>query len=321
VRRRELIAAIGGALFARPVLAADRARTVRIGVLAPAPLRPIDSLKQRLHERGWIEGQNVQFEFRWAGSDDKRYPALAAELAALPVDAIITWSTPAVLGAKLATATIPIIMAAIADPVGVGAVSNLSRPAGNVTGFSTQNRELEAKRLELLREFVPGMKRIALLGNADNPYSIAALKQIQGLAEQGGLKADIIGLEIPIDLQAGLASLTRSRPDGVVVIAAPALFPYRKELAEFMALHRLPAIYPFREFAEAGGLIAYATNFDELFRQAADYVDKILNGTPPGDLPVQQAAKFELVINSRAANGLGLSIPPVLLSRADEVIE
>jgi putative ABC transport system substrate-binding protein len=143
-------------------------------------------------------------------------------------------------------------MAAIADPVGVGAVSNLSRPGGNVTGFSTQNYELEAKRLELLREFVPRMTRIALLGNADNPYSAAALKQIRALAEQGGLKTDAIALEVPFDLQGGLVSLTRERPDGVLVIAAPALFPYRKEIVEFMALHRLPAIYPFREFAEAG---------------------------------------------------------------------
>jgi putative ABC transport system substrate-binding protein len=321
MRRRDVIAAISGAAIARPVLAADPTKTVHIGVLAPAPLRPIDSLKQRLHDRVWIEGQNVQFEFRWAGSDDKRYQALAAELVALPVDAIVTWSTPAVLGAKRATATIPIVMAAIADPVGVGAVSNLSRPGGNVTGFSTQNYELEAKRLELLREFVPRMTRIALLGNADNPYSAAALKQIRALAEQGGLKTDAIALEVPFDLQGGLVSLTRERPDGVLVIAAPALFPYRKEIVEFMALHRLPAIYPFREFAEAGGLIAYATNFDDLFRQAADYVDKILSGTPPGDLPVQQATKFELVINLRTASALGLSVPPVLLSRADEVIE
>jgi ABC-type uncharacterized transport system substrate-binding protein len=321
VRRRELIAAMIGAAIARPALATDPARMVWIGVLAPAPLRPIDSLKQRLRERGWIEGQNVQFEFRWAGSDDTRYPALAAELAALPVDAIVTWSTPAVLGAKQATTAIPIIMAAIGDPIGVGAVSNLSRPGGNVTGFSTQNYELEAKRLELLREFVPGTKDLALLGNADNPYSAAALKHLQGIAEQHGLKAEGITLEVPFDLQAGLAALTRARPDGVLVIAAPALFPYREEIAEFMALHRLPAVYPFREFAEAGGLIAYATNFDERFRQAADYVDKVLNGTPPGDLPVQQAAKFELVINLRTANALGLSVPPVLLSRADEVIE
>jgi putative ABC transport system substrate-binding protein len=321
MRRRELIAAIGGAVITRPVLAADPAKPARIGVLAPAPLRPIDSLKQRLHERGWVEGQNAQFEFRWAGSDDTRYTALAAELAALPVDAIVTWSTPAVLAAKQATATIPIIMAAVANPVGVGAVGNLSHPGGNVTGFSTQNYELEAKRLEFLRELVPRMARIALLGNADNAYVVAALKLVQGLAEQGGLKADPITLQVPLDLQAGLAPLIRTRPDAVLVISAPALFPYREEIVGFMAANRLPAIYPFREFAEVGGLVAYATNYDELFRQAADYVDKILNGTPPGDLPVQQASKFELVINLRTASALGLSIPPVLLSRADEVIE
>jgi putative ABC transport system substrate-binding protein len=322
MRRRDLIAAmIGGAGVARLALAADPAKTVRIGVLAPAPTRPIDSLKQRLGEHGWIEGQNVRYELRWAGSDDTRYPALAAELAALPVDAIVTWSTPAVLAAKQATATIPIVMAAVANPVGVGAVGNLSRPGGNVTGFSTQNYELEAKRLELLREFVPGMARIALLSNADNPYAVAAVKQIQALAEQGGLKADAIALAVPFELQSGLASLIQTRPDAVHVISAPALFPYREEIVGFMALNRLPAIYPFREFAEVGGLIAYATNYDELFRQAADYVDKILNGTPPGDLPVQQAAKFDLVINMRTANLLGLTVPPVLLTRANEVIE
>ena len=321
MRRRELIAATGGAVVARPALAADPAKKVRIGVLAPAPLRPIDSLKQRLHERGWIEGRNVQFEFRWADNDDTRYPALAAELVALPVDAIVTWSTPAVLAAKLATSTIPIVMAAVGDPVTIGAVDNLSRPSGNVTGFSTQNYELEAKRLELLHELLPRMTRIALLGNADNPYIIAAMKRLRTIAEQAGIRAEPVALKVPMDLQGGLASLAQAKPDGVIVTAAPALFPYRQEIAEFMASHRLPAIYPFREFAEVGGLITYATNFDALFRQAADYVDKILSGTRPGDLPVQQAAKFELVINLRTASALGLSIPPVLLSRADEVIE
>ena len=321
MRRRELIAAIGGAVITRPVLAADAAKPARVGVLAPAPLRPIDSLKQRLHERGWIEGRNVQFEFRWADNDDTRYPALAAELVALPVDAIVTWSTPAVLAAKRATSTIPIVMAAVGDPVTIGAVDNLSRPSGNVTGFSTQNYELEAKRLELLHELLPRMTRIALLGNADNPYIIAAMKRLRIIAEQAGISAEPVALKVPVDLQGGLASLAQAKPDGVIVTAAPALFPYRQEIAEFMASHRLPAIYPFREFAEVGGLITYATNFDELFRQAADYVDKILNGTRPGDLPVQQASKFELVINLRTASALGLSIPPVLLSRADEVIE
>ena len=212
-------------------------------------------------------------------------------------------------------------MGAIGDPIGVGAVANLSRPGGNVTGFSTQNYELEAKRLELLRELLPGMTRIGLLGNTDNPYVVAALKQVKLLAEQGGLKPEVVSIEAREALEGGLLRLARVQPDGVLVAAAPALFPYRKDIVEFMARHRLPAIYPFREFAEAGGLIAYATNFDDLFRQAADYVDRVLRGAPPGELPVQQAATFELVINQKTAGALGLAIPTMLLVRADEVIE
>jgi putative ABC transport system substrate-binding protein len=212
-------------------------------------------------------------------------------------------------------------MGAIADPVGVGAVANLSRPGGNVTGFSTQNYELEAKRLELLREFVHRMARIAFLGNRANPYTATALQQLQAIAERGGLKSDAVILDMPGGLESGLAQLTRTRPDAVLVVAAPALFPYRQTIVEFTARQRLPAIYPFREFAEVGGLIAYSTNFDDLFRQAADYVDRILRGASPGELPVQQAATFELVINQKAAAALGLAIPPMLLARADEVIE
>ena len=319
MRRRDLLAALGAAVLARPVMAAEAAKVV--GILAPGPLRPIDSFKAELHRRGWTEGQNIRFEPRWAGGDDNRYATLAAELAGLPADVILTWSTPAVLAAKRASRTIPIVMGAIADPVGVGAVASLSRPGGNVTGFSTQNYELEAKRLELLREFVPGMARIAFLGNTANPYAINALQQLHAMAERGGLKSDSVMLDMPGALESGLAQLMRTHPDAVLVVAAPALFPYRQTIVEFMAQHRVPAIYPFREFAEAGGLIAYATNFDDLFRQAADYVDKILRGASPGELPVQQAATFELVINQKTAGALGLAIPTMLLVRADEVIE
>jgi putative ABC transport system substrate-binding protein len=323
MRRRDLAAALGAALsafvLARAAMAAEAAKVV--GILAPAPLRPIDSFKARLRERGWTEGLNIRFEPRWAGGDDNRYEALAAELAALPVDAILTWSTPAVLGAKRVTAAIPIVMGAIADPVGVGAVTNLSRPGGNVTGFSTQNYELEAKRLELLRELLPGMTRIGLFGNADNPYVVAALKQVRELAERGGLKPEVVSIDAREGLEGGLLRLAQTQLHGVLVASAPALFPHRQRIVEFMAQHRLPAIYPFREFAEVGGLIAYSTNFDDLFRQAADYVDRVLRGASPGELPVQQAATFELVINQKTAGALGLAIPPILLTRADEVIE
>jgi putative ABC transport system substrate-binding protein len=323
MRRRDLAAALGAALgavvLARAATAAEAVKVV--GLLVPAPLRPIDSFKAELHRRGWSEGQNIRFEPRWSGGDDSRYDTLAAELAALPADAILTWSTPAVLAAKRATSTIPIVMGGIGDPVAVGAVTNLSRPGGNVTGFSTQNYELEAKRLELLREFVPAMTRIALLGNSANPYAVLALKQLQDLAQAAGLKPDVVLIEAPENLETGLLRVTAAQPDAVLVVGAPALFPYRQTIVDFMAQHRLPAIYPFREFAEVGGLIAYSTNFDDLFRQAAYYVDRILRGASPGELPVQQAATFELVINQKAAAALGLAIPPMLLARADEVIE
>ena len=323
MRRRKFIILMGSTI-AWPLAhraAAQTAKAAQIGILAPAPLRPIDTFKRQLHERGWIEGHNVQFETRWAEGDDTRYPALAAELVALRVDAIMTWSTPAVLAAKQATSTIPIVMGAIADPVGIGVVASLARPGGNVTGFSTQNYQLEEKRLEFLREFVPRMTRIALLGNTSNPYAVVAAKHLQSLAESGGLKVDALAMEAPQDLDVVLHQLTRTHPDAVLVIAAPALYPYRQTIVEFMAANRLPAIYPFREYAEAGGLIAYATNFDDLFRQAADYVDKILRGASPGELPVQQAATFELVINLKTAKALGLTVPQALLARADEVIE
>ena len=320
MRRRDLILGLGGAVVVR-VAAAQDGRLRRVGILAPAPLRPIESFKDRLRQHGWADGGTIRFEERWAQGDEARYAALAAELAALPVDLIMTWSTPAVLAAKRASTTIPIVMAAIADPVGVGAVSSLARPGGNVTGFSTQNYELEAKRLELLREVVPGMTRVALLANASNPYAVTALQQMKAVAEAGGLKVGSFVLDIPADLDSGLARLQAEQPDGVLVLAAPALFPHRQAIAEFMAANRLPAVYPFVEFAEAGGLIAYSTNFDDLFRQAADYVDRILRGASPGELPVQQASTFRLIVNQNAARAIGLTIPPSVLIRADEVIE
>ena len=318
MRRRALLVAFGAAMLAGRHAGAEPVKVV--GVLAPGPLRPIASFKQRLGELGWIEGRNIRFEDRWAEGDDARYPPLAAELVALPVDAFLTWSTPAVLAAKQATAKIPIVMATVADPVGVGAVASLARPGGNVTGFSSQNFELEEKRFELLRELVPGLHRIAMLGNAANPYSVRAVKRIRDLANAAGVGFDEVNLDAG-GLQSGLDRLREAHPDGALIAAAPALFPSRKPIVEFMAANRIPVVYPLREFAEAGGLLVYATNFDDLFRQAAGYVDKVLKGAAPGELPVQQAATFELVINLRAAKALGLTIPPVLLGRADEVIE
>ncbi len=319
MRRRVLLAAFAAtALAGRPAMA-ETAKV--LGVLAPGPLRPIATFKRRLSELGWVDGRNIRFEDRWGEGDDARYVALAAELAALPVDAVMTWGTPAVLAAKRATTTIPIVMATIADPVGVGAVASLAHPGGNVTGFSSQNFELEEKRFELLRELVPGLRAVAMLGNAGNPYSVIAVRRIGDLSKAAGLRFAEVNLDEAGGLEGGLDKLRGAHPDGALIAAAPALFPYRKPIVEFMAANRIPAIYPFREFAEAGGFVVYATNFDDLFRQAAAYVDKVLKGTAPGELPVQQAATFELVINMRVAKALALTIPPVLLARANEVIE
>jgi putative ABC transport system substrate-binding protein len=301
--------------------AQQKVKVPRVGVLAPSPLRPIASFKHRLRELGWIEGSNIGFEDRWAEEDDTRYAALAAELAALPVDVILTWSTPAVLAAKRATTAIPIVMGAIGDPIGIGAVASLAHPGGNITGFSTQNFELEEKRFELLRDLVPGLSRMAMLGNAANPYSALAMNRVKGLAESTGLNFEGVDVDAAGGLESGLDKVRRALANGVLVAAVPALFPYRKPIVEFMAANRLPAVYPFREFAEVGGLVAYATNFDDLFRQAADYVDRILKGAHPGELPVQQAATFELLVNLKTAAALGLPIPPLILARADEVIE
>ena len=322
LRRREFAGLLLGATVMPSVTSAQQAtKVVRVGVLAPGPLRPIASFKQRLSELGWVEGRNIRFEDRWAGGDDTRYNELAAALVALPVDAILTWSTPAVLAAKRATSKIPIVMGAIADPVGIGAVSGLARPGGNVTGFSSLNFELEEKRLELLHELVPRMARVVMLGNAANQYSAKATRRVEGLARAARLDFAAVEIDAAGGLENALERLGSAHPDGVLVPGVPVFLLYREPITAFMAAHRIPAVYPWPEFAEAGGLAVYSTNFDDLFRQAAGYMDRILKGTPPGELPVQQATRFQMVINMRAAKAIGLTIPPRILDLADEVIE
>jgi putative tryptophan/tyrosine transport system substrate-binding protein len=299
-------------------------KVYRIGVLAPEGVHAIESFKERLSELGWNEGKNIRFDYRSTAGDDTRQPVPAAELVALPVDLILAWGTPATLAAKRATATIPIVMGSIGDPVTVGVVPNLAHPGGNVTGFSSQSFELEEKRFELLRDLVPGMRRIVMLGNIGNLYADLAMKRVEPLVEAAGLKFEGIKIDPVNSLEAGLDTVRRAHPDGILVLAAPAFYNFPqvyRPMVAFMAANRRPAIYSNREFVEAGGLIAYSTNFDDLLRQAADYVDRILRGQSPGELPVQQAATFELVVNLKTARELGLTVPPLILARATEVIE
>jgi putative tryptophan/tyrosine transport system substrate-binding protein len=319
-RRVVLLTGAAAALASR-VVAEEPARLMRIGILAAAPAQPIDSFRERLRELGWSEGQNVEFDYRWAESDDTRYRALAAELAARKVDLILTWGTPAALAAKEATGTIPIVMGAIGTTVDNTVVPDLAHPGGNITGFSSQNVEIAGKHIGLLKDLVPGIRRVAVLSNAANPAAPVGFRYAETAAKAAGLTLDNIQIRDASDLETALPALSRAHPDAVSLIADTVLLAQRRRIVEFMMASRLPAIYPYPEFAEAGGLISYSPDFDDLFRQAAVYVDKILRGTNPGDLPVQQASKFKLVINLKTAEALGLTIPALILAQADDVIE
>jgi putative tryptophan/tyrosine transport system substrate-binding protein len=296
-------------------------KLVRIGVLMAEPFQPLQSLRQELHRLGYVEGQNLRFEYRFAEHRDDQYPALANELAALGVDLIVTFGTPATLAAKHATKTIPIVIGGIAEAVGTGVVSNLARPGENVTGFTSLGFDLESKRLELLKELVPHLSRLGVLPSATNPYSASTVPRVQRDGEALGLTVNVVTVQDKDDLESGLYRLARARPDAVFVVSDALLYSRSKQTAEFMVQHRLPAMFPFRGYAEAGGLVAYSADQNELFRRAAVYIDRIFKGARPGDLPIQQATKFELVINLKTAKALGLAIPPALLARADEVIE
>jgi putative ABC transport system substrate-binding protein len=323
MRRRDFITLVGGsfALCGRQNAISQGVQIRRVGILAPGPLNPIKAFKARLKELGWVDGESIRFDERWGQGDDLSYNRLAAELVDLSVDVIVTWGTPPLLAAKRASAKIPIVMASIGDPASVGAVTNLARPGGNVTGFSTQNFELEEKRLELLRELVPGASRIVALGTAANPYVAKVDKRLTAFAGAANMQFQTIQEDTTNGVTDALFAVSKFRPHGVLVISAVGLFVHRQEIVKFMARNRLPAVYPFPEFTEVGGLICYATDFEDLYRRAANYVDKILQGAAPGELPVQQASTFRLIVNLKAAQEIGLRIPSAVLARATEVIE
>ena len=322
MRRREFITLLGGAAAGPLAARAQQSTTpVRIGVLASLPLPPLQRLSHKLQELGYVEGQNLRFEYRFAEGHDDRYSVMAAELIAIPVDVIVTWGTPAALAAKLATSTIPIVMGAIGEAVSTGVVSNLARPGGNITGFAALNVELEAKRLEVLKELLPHLSRVGMLVNVGNPLLDATLRGLRPAAETLSLSLELFDVRDKEEIETALLQLERARPDGVFVAADTLLLSKRRAIVEAMAKANLPAMYPFRDYVEVGELIVHAANLGTLFERAAGYVDRILKGANPGDLPVQQATGFELIINLKTARALGLEVPPMLLARADEVIE
>ena len=323
MKRREFIGLLGGAAAWPLTARAQQAvgKIVTIGVLAIEPWPPIDTFRQALNNIGYIEGKNVRFEYRYAEGYNERLPELANDLADLNVDVIVTWGTDAVLAAKQATTTIPIVMGTIGDPLGSGIVTKLARPGGNVTGSSSRAAELESKRLELLKEAVPGLSRVAILFNPTNHYMPLALQSARKGAQMLHVSLAIYEVRDTTTLDAAFVTLTKDRPDALMVPADTFLVSQRSRIAQFAIENKLPSVYTFREYIEAGGLIAYTPNYHDLFRRAASYVDKILKGAKPGELPIGQPTKFQLVINLKTAKALGLVIPRALLVGADQVIE
>ena len=323
MKRREFIGLVGGAaawpLSARAQQAGRK--IVTIGVLAIEPWPPIETFRQALDDLGYIEGKNVRFEYRYSKGYNKQLPELANELVGLNVDVILTWGTDAVLAAKQATTTIPIVMGVIGDPLGSGIVTNLARPGGNITGCSLRAAELEAKRLQLLKELVPELSRVAILFNPTNHYMPFALQSAQKGAQVLHVSLALYEVHDAPTLDAAFVMLTKDRPDAFIVPADTFLVSQRGRIAQFAIANKLPSVYTFREYIEAGGLIAYTPNYNDLFQRAASYVDKILKGAKPGELPIEQPRGFHLFINLKTARALGLTVPPRLLAGADEVIE
>ena len=307
--------------------AQQAAKVARIGYLtlnlAASPHMP-EAFRQGLRDLGYIEGRNVVIEIRSAEGKLERLPALAAELVALRVDVILAAGTPHALAAKQATRTIPIVFAAATDPVMDGLVTSLARPGGNVTGLSSLGSELVAKRLELLKQAVPGVSRVAVLwhpGALGERTEKDMLKEAEVAARALGVRLQFVEARGPADFDRAFSDMTRARVDALTLLTSTMFLSERRRLVALAAKHRLPAVYPWREVVDAGGLMSYGPDFADLFRRAATYVDKILKGAKPADLPVEQPTKFELVINLKTAKALGLTIPQSLLRQADQVIE
>jgi putative ABC transport system substrate-binding protein len=325
--RRAFIATLAGGLLAAPLAAEAQAPTKvpRIGFLSgrsPADNpHNLESFRQGLRELGYVEGQNIAIEYRFAENRPERLPALAAELVRLKVDVIVTAGPPAPQVAKQATRTIPIVFAVGNDPVADGLVTNIARPGGNITGLAAIAAEVVGKQLELLKEVAPKVSRVAILQNPNHPGHPTVLREAEDPARTLRLQLQIVQASNPAQIDAAFASMRSQRAGGVLVLRDGLFLAQRTQIAALAAKSHLAAVYGLREHVEAGGLMAYGANVPVLYRRAATYVDKILKGAKPGDLPVEQPTKFELVINLKTAKALGLTIPPSLLQRADEVIQ
>jgi ABC-type uncharacterized transport system substrate-binding protein len=325
-RRRFLLTSLAGA-FAAPVGVEAQeykaGKVPQLGWLSPGSRSAglLEPFLRGLRELGWVEGRSVVVEYRYADSRAERLPALVADLARLKVDVIVAGGVAAALAASKATTAIPIVMSSGGDPLAVGLVASLARPGGNVTGLATISPELSGKRLELLKQVVPSLRRVAVLWNPENPAHGPGLRAAESAARTLGLELQILEFRVQEDFGAAFRAAKRANAGAVIALDDPVTFNERNVLVSQASTTRLPVMYGFRESAEAGGLIAFGANLADLARRSAGYVDKILKGAKPGDLPVEQPTKFDLVINLKTAKALGLTIPPSVLARADQVIE
>jgi len=313
-----------GLLAAPPAHPQATAKVARVGWLSAGTAGPgdsnFDALRSGLGELGYVEGRDIVFESRWAGGAAARLPALAAELVRLKVDLICAAGTPATMAAKAATTAIPIVFANVAFPEQTGLVASYAHPGGNVTGVAFVGPEY-GKRLELLKEAVPKLRRVALIYNSENRASVLAFKETQRWAKPLNVTIEPHPLRGPQDLNGVFAAIARSRPDALMTTADVFILSSRAPIVEFAAKRRLPAMFPDREYVDQGGLMFYGSSIPEMYRRAASYVDRILKGTKPVDLPVEQPLRFELVLNLKAAKALGITFPPSILIRADQVIQ
>jgi ABC-type uncharacterized transport system substrate-binding protein len=325
MRRREFIRLLGGAVVAWPLASSAQSKIARIGFMgnstAALEANLVDAFREGLREHGYEEGRNIAIEYRWADGEYERFPALVTELIAAKVDVIVTAGTPAALAMKKATTTVPLVMVAVGDPVGTGLVPSLARPGGNLTGLSSIAPDLEGKRLQLLREVVPALSHVAMFVNSLNPFHVSSMRQARAAAQAMGIKLQLHDISKSEDLDGAFAAIREERPDALLILADRVFLHNRERLMDFTEEQRLPNVNAYKELVEVGGLMSYGPSYEDMHKRAAIYVDKILKGAKPADLPIEQPSKFTFIVNLKAAKALGLTVPSQLLGLADQLIE
>ena len=325
MKRREIIALLGSAAAALPLAAAAQPKIPRIGFMgnstAALEANLLDAFRDGLRELGYEEGRNIVIEYRWANGKYDHFPVLVAELIAAKVDAIVTAGTPAALAVKNATTTVPLVMVAVGDPIGTGLVPSLARPGGNLTGLSSVAPDLEGKRLQLLREVTPALSHVAMFINSLNPFHISSMEQARAAAQAMGIKLRLYDIRKSEDLDDAFAAIRKERPDALLILADRVFLHNRGRIVDFANEQRLPNVNAYKELVEVGGLMSYGPSYEDMHKRAAIYVDKILKGAKPADLPIEQPSKFTFIVNLRAAKTLGVTVPSQLLGLVDQLIE